>query len=406
MARRAGKSNGEAGMLKVLFVDDSRPRIALVEEKLRASGLINHITFIVSESADSARSELLEPVDFMVLDVLLPKKDKGTPEAKNSLELLRDLETSSKPFIRPKMIVGLTADIERLKTHQGTFLNAASIVLDGSLNSQDWLDQLVSQVQIHVEAAQKSERLIKDQILITVHGIRTYGAWQTELANEVKKYSRTFNFVEVKYEYLDLLYFYFPKSREARAKEIGTRLAALIRLHQDKRISIVAHSFGSVILSRAFEMLPAECRVSTVIICGSPLSESGSIDRIVEMTDLTINECGTRDTVLLFSKLFVPGLGYAGRTGFYRENTQNFVNRFFKGGHSLYFNKDRSGESFSSKFWTSLLAGQNPTLAIDERSEPVFKDFTNVFIRLFAKQRYLVFISALLVFCGSYCALK
>lgn len=393
-------------MLKVLFVDDSKPRIALVEKKLRSSGLINHISFVVSESADSARSELLEPIDFMVLDVLLPKKDNGTPEAKNSLELLSDLESSTKPFIRPKMIVGLTADIERLKTHQGTFLNAASIVLDGSLNSQDWLDQLVSQVQVHVDAVQKSQRLTKDQVLITVHGIRTFGAWQTELAKEVKKYSRTFDFVEVKYEYLDLLYFYFPKSREKRAKEIGVRLAAIIQQHQGKRISVVAHSFGSVILSRAFEMLPDDCRVSTVIICGSPLSESDSIDHIVEMTDQTINECGTRDTVLLFSKLFVPGLGYAGRTGFYRENTPSFVNRFFKGGHSLYFKKDRSGESFSSKFWTSSLAGQNPTVFIDERPKPVFKDVTNVFIRLLARLRYLVFLGVILICLGLYYLLR
>lgn len=109
-------------MLKVLFVDDSKPRIALVEQKMRSSGLINHISFIVSESADSARSELLEPIDFMVLDVLLPKKDNGTPEAKNSLELLSDLESSAKPFIRPKMIVGLTADIERLKHTREHFL--------------------------------------------------------------------------------------------------------------------------------------------------------------------------------------------------------------------------------------------------------------------------------------------
>ncbi len=384
-------------MLKVLFVDDSKPRIALVEQKMRSSGLINHISFIVSESADSARSELLEPIDFMVLDVLLPKKDNGTPEAKNSLELLSDLESSAKPFIRPKMIVGLTADIERLKTHQGTFLNAASIVLDGSLNSQDWLDQLVIQVKVHVDAVQKSERLTKDQILITVHGIRTYGSWQTELAKEVKKYSRTFDFVEVKYEYLDLLYFYFPKSRERRAKEIGARLAAIIHKHQGKRISIVAHSFGSVILSRAFEMLPDHCSVSTVIICGSPLSESDSIDHIVERADQTINECGAGDTVLLFSKLFVPGLGYAGRVGFYRENTPDFVNRYFKGGHSLYFKKDSSGESFSSRFWTSSLAGQNPTVFIDERPQPVFKDITNVFVRVFTDPLCLVVLCTFLI---------
>jgi CheY-like chemotaxis protein/predicted alpha/beta hydrolase family esterase len=393
-------------MLKVLFVDDSKPRIALVEKKLRSSGLLNHISFVVSESADAARSELLEPIDFMVLDVLLPKKDNGTPQAKNSLDLLSDLESPAKPFIRPKMIVGLTADIERLTTHQGTFLSAASIVLDGSLNSQDWLDQLVSQVQIHVDAAQKSQRLTKDQILITVHGIRTYGAWQTELAKEVKKYSRSFDFIEVKYEYLDLLYFYFPKSREKRAKEIGARLAALIKQHQGKRISIVAHSFGSVILSRAFEMLPDDCRVNTVIICGSPLSEADSIDHIVDMTDQTINECGTRDTVLLFSKLFVPRLGYAGRVGFYRENTPGFVNRFFKGGHSLYFKKYKHGESFSSKFWTSSLAGQNPTTFIDERSKPFFKDITNVFIRLFTRQSSLISAGLILTCIGAYYALR
>lgn len=368
-------------MLKVIFVDDSKPRQALFENAVRESGLINHFTLIVCESADSARSELLEPADILILDVLLPKKDGGIAQASHSASLLDDLDNTAKPFIRPKTIIGLTADIDRLAAHQSKFLSTASLVLEGSLSKLDWLTTLTSQIKAHVEAAQRTARLVKDNLLITIHGIRTHGSWQADLVQEIKKYSRSFEFAEQKYGYLDILYFFFPSTRQKKARAVGARVARIIDLNQDKQISVVAHSFGSIILSEAFKQISASSTVENIIICGSPLLESTSIDHIVSRSKLTVNDCGASDSVLILSKLFVPGLGFAGRVGFQREHTSNFMNRYFKGGHSLYFSRIEDGNNFYSKHWSSIINGQAPE-TIDSRPNPIFNDLTAPIARI------------------------
>jgi CheY-like chemotaxis protein len=368
-------------MLKILLVDDSEPRGELIKQKFREHGLLPHMVFTTCISADAARVELLEACDLLILDVLLPKKDHGTPQALHSMNLLKDLADTYKPFIRPKMIIGLTADFEGLQTHQRTFLDAASVVLDGNLNSQDWIDSLIRQVTTIVEASQKIEKLATDQMLISVHGIRTYGSWQRSLIENIKKYSRSFDFVEIKYGYLDLFYFYVPWSRKKKAVEIGRRLARIIDQNQDKRIVVVAHSFGSVVLCEALKFIESSSRVGVVIMCGSPLSEKTNIDHVVGAADLTVNECGVNDNVLLFSKLAVPGLGYAGRVGFYRENTSRFLNRYHLGGHSLYFEECQDGPTFVEGQWLPILIGGKCVDPVDSRSVSLVQDVSVLFMR-------------------------
>lgn len=51
-------------------------------------------------------------------------------------------------------------------------------------------------------------KLRRDKLLLTIHGIRTHGKWQAGLNEEVRKYSRSFLPVEVKYGFFDLLSFF------------------------------------------------------------------------------------------------------------------------------------------------------------------------------------------------------
>nr|QKQ34334.1 hypothetical protein HPE44_07135 [Escherichia coli] len=50
-----------------------------------------------------------------------------------------------------------------------------------------------------------------------------------------------------------------------------------------------------------------------------------------------INDCAVSDYILLLCKMLVIGLGDAGRKGFIEPNDGVFINRYFKGGHSTYF---------------------------------------------------------------------
>lgn len=354
-------------MLKVLIVDDSNSRIDLIIESLNSASLSKYLQIVRCNSADAARSELLEPSNLMILDVLLPKKDRGTPQASHSLNLLDDFNNPSKPFIRPGMVIGITADFKGLASHRNKFSESASIVLDGNFNETDWLTDLVRHVSTLIDSTQKTKRLLVDQVLISVHGIRTYGQWQAELANDIKKYSRSFEHIEVKYGYFDILCFYFPSTRARKVKQLGERVSNLIKSHDGKRICLVGHSFGTIILKDAFDRLHDGIKVDNVILCGSPLNENTCIDNIISKSSLTINECGLNDNVLLLSKYLVPQLGYAGRVGFYMENSSAFLNRYHVGGHSLYFEKTLSGHEFHEENWTSIILGNSIPMRIDNR---------------------------------------
>lgn len=354
-------------MLKVLIVDDSNSRIDLIIEALNSASISKYLQVIRCNSADTARSELLEPSSLMILDVLLPKKDKGTPQASHSLNLLDDINNPSKPFIRPGMVIGITADFKGLASHRNKFSESASIVLDGNLNETDWLHDLVRHVSTLLDSTQKTHRLFVDQVLISVHGIRTYGQWQSALADDIKKYSRSFEHIEVKYGYFDILCFYLPSTRAKKVKQLGERVSRIIKSHEGKRICLVGHSFGTIILKDAFDQLDDETKVDNVILCGSPLQENTCIDNIISKSSLTINECGLNDNILLLSKYLVPQLGYAGRVGFYMENSSAFLNRYHEGGHSLYFEKTISGQNFYEENWTSIILGNSAPNRIDSR---------------------------------------
>src|SRR5690606_4395406 len=99
------------------------------------------------DSADAAREELSTFFDILILDILLPKKSNGTASAVNSRKLLSDVYDPKKPYLRPGLTVGLTADIEFLQNHQNEFLKNATVVLNGSTTNVDWLDTLLDQVK-------------------------------------------------------------------------------------------------------------------------------------------------------------------------------------------------------------------------------------------------------------------
>lgn len=353
--------------MRILVVDDSEERVAVIKSHLSKSTCSKYLQVLYCDSADGARKELMASCDLLVLDILIPKKKNGVPQAKNSIALLTDICNPAKNYIRPKLIIGLTADIVELSGYQDQFAREASVVLRGSLNELDWIDNLLGQIESLLGSQKKISRQQKEKILISVHGIRTYGQWQAKLSAEISQHSRSFEAIEVKYGYLDLFSFAVPYLRNKAIKKAANRILSRIKDNPEREIHIVAHSFGTLIVSEALRNGVSSRRIKSVVLCGSPLRHDDNIDHIVQSSELTLNECGIDDFVLILARFFILGLGDAGRIGFERENSDEFINRYFRGGHSLYFKEFDQSSTFYERFWLRFIALEQTPEKFDAR---------------------------------------
>ncbi|PTT24605.1 hypothetical protein DBR18_26930 [Pseudomonas sp. HMWF021] len=368
-------------MIKILIVDDSETRVELIVDSIEKAHPPGSLYIKVCESSDLARQALLEHFDLLVLDVLLPKKLKGTPSAVNSTKLLSDICDPNKKYIRPSLTVGLTADIEYLQKHQGEFQKNAIVVLDGSVSNIDWLDTLGEQIQSLIGAKRKIVRHEVDRLLITIHGIRTFGKWQEALGSSMQAYSRDFEFVDVKYGFYDIVSFAIPYLRNRKAKQASQQVISALEANPGKHVYIVAHSFGTYVLLEALKKIKTAEVVKCVIMCGSPLPHDTDISPILRCSKITINECGINDAVLLSSRLLLWGTGDAGRVGFRTQHSRKFMNRYYKGGHSLYF-EDYEDSSFYNRFWTETLTLDVAPIPHDDRNHYFGHDLVDLAVKI------------------------
>ncbi len=82
------------------------------------------------------------------------------------------------------------------------------------------------------------------------------------------------------------------------------------------------------------------------------------------------------DLTLCLSKMFVPGVGMAGRSGFNELNNGKMVNKYFGGGHSLYFEtKGVISDLFMKTYWVECFMGKSLPKAIDQRITKIYTPF-------------------------------
>lgn len=382
-------------MLKILMVDDSEPRVKIFKNEIQKNEYFNLLEITYCDTADKARTALLDSYDFMILDVLIPKKLENTPQALHSYNLLKDISNTKKKYIRPNLIIGLTADIAELGKYRETFFLNASIVLDGSLSNYDWIKKVFGQIDILLNAKQKSSQLLSKKMLISIHGIRTYGHWQNDLNQQISKYTKSFDFIEVKYGFYDLVSFFIPFMRIKKAKEIGFRLRHLIENNLEKDITVIAHSYGTLIVSEALRDCSLSKKVEKIILCGSPLPVNYKIDHILNSSQLTLNECGVNDIVLVAARCFILGLGDAGKSGFSLDNTRSFLNRYHSGGHDLYFKSINPEQSFADKYWLPLILSKSKPSYVDNRKNFIGEDIIDLLLKFLETVKPVFYIFAI-----------
>src|SRR5262249_38608610 len=227
--------------------------------------------------------------------------------------------------------------------------------------------------------------LQNSHLIITVHGIRTYGRWQERLEALVTAGSSDppIEFVNYKFGYFSVLAFMVPFFRWLIVRRFRDELVTLCTRAPRSRVDLVGHSFGTHLIGWAIQGLSPDVKVviNTIILSGSVLRADFPWRELIgTRVKRVINDCGTKDRVLLLSQFGGLFTGMAGRPGFSGATSNRFRNRYSVFGHSGYFQDARGqpNDDYMKANWLPLLRGDAPVPEFDHRKPGPFEGFVTV----------------------------
>jgi tetratricopeptide (TPR) repeat protein len=211
------------------------------------------------------------------------------------------------------------------------------------------------------------------QLIISVHGIRTFGHWQERLERllHAQASDRDLTVINYKYGYFSILAFLLPFLRWLVVRRFRKFYVDVATGQDWDRVDLAGHSFGTHIIAWALYGIDSAARpqVNTIVLAGSVL-KSGFPWQVLIGHGVTrvVNDCGTMDGILILNQICVLGTGMAGLLGFTGGIGKTFRNRFFNCGHSGYFlTAGNPDDKFMREYWIPLLlTDADPTL-VDER---------------------------------------
>jgi hypothetical protein len=197
-------------------------------------------------------------------------------------------------------------------------------------------------------------------LVISLHGIRTRGAWQKTVNSDLQR--NGFRHELFDYGHFGVLQLVLPWRR--------ARKIVWFRDEYERRIretglvpSVIAHSFGTYIVAKAMEKYE-EVRFDRVIFCGSIVRRDYAWDSIVRRGQVraVLNEYGGKDFWVKLAGWFVGDVGRSGALGFECSVPTVYQRRRLLFRHSDYFYPLNYREN-----WIPFLRGDSPS---EQSSEP------------------------------------
>jgi hypothetical protein len=114
-------------------------------------------------------------------------------------------------------------------------------------------------------------------IVVSIHGIRTYGSWQERLGALLRSHDESIEYHAYTYGYFSIFAFLIPPIRWLVVRNFRRTLLQLCHDNPGARIDLVAHSFGTHIC--AWSIVPGALRphIHTIILAGSVLKPQFSV---------------------------------------------------------------------------------------------------------------------------------
>ncbi len=193
---------------------------------------------------------------------------------------------------------------------------------------------------------------MRRSVVISVHGIRTRGAWQKELVPILNGAGHGAHPLD--YGFFWAIAFLFPF---ARRRKVDWFMEELTKLKDYETCDIIAHSFGTYIVASAMELYP-EVRCRRLILCGSivrrdfpwkALQERKQVERV-------LNDYGRLDLWSRISEWMVRDAGQSGFRGFDKPDSSVLTQRE----HSNFRHSDYFYPVNYTNNWLPFLAGHEP----------------------------------------------
>ncbi len=213
-----------------------------------------------------------------------------------------------------------------------------------------------------------------ERIIVTVHGIRTFGQWQERLAALIEAEDPDARIYNYHYGFFSVLAFLVPPLRAIRVRFFRRALQGIVGDNPHARITLVGHSFGTHMIGWAIARGFEDKRASfeQIILAGSVLRQDFDWQELIDkrIVKRVINDCGVDDGILILSQFGVLFTGMAGRLGFSGTTGVSLFNRYHRGGHSHYFVNEEglADDTFMAEKWLPLIMGAAKPQPFDMRT--------------------------------------
>lgn len=192
------------------------------------------------------------------------------------------------------------------------------------------------------------------KLVISLHGIRTRGAWQKQVHSELQRDGFPHELLD--YGHFWALQLLVPFEITKKVDWFRREYERLIG-NTGTRPSIIAHSFGTYMVARAIEKY-GELEFDRLILCGSLVPEDYDWGTVIRSgrVNAVLNQYSPSDIWVRLGSFVVPGAGRSGIKGFNRSHTQLFQQRRERFSHSDYFFPLNYSQN-----WLPFLSGENPS---------------------------------------------
>lgn len=188
----------------------------------------------------------------------------------------------------------------------------------------------------------------REHVVILVHGIRDFSRWHANVRPALERAGLVVQ--PTNYGRMNLLEFLLPVEffRAIAAERVLTQIRFAKQLHPDADVSVIAHSFGTYVVSRLLQS-EFDLKLHRVIFCGSVVRYSFPFEQLGQrFSPPILNEVGTSDPWPAVAEAVTTGYGSAGTFGFNRSGvTDRYHN---DAGHGYFLTPE-----FASKFWVKFL---------------------------------------------------
>lgn len=187
------------------------------------------------------------------------------------------------------------------------------------------------------------------KVVLLIHGIQTDGAWHSLVEKELGSLPHT-NIHGLGYNFVSALQLASPV-RSTPIKKIMQDIRDAKSMEPNAQFMVIAHSFGSYILSRILATAP-DISFARIVLCGCIVPTDypwGLYTKNMGKKSI-LNDVGTRDFYPVLATCSSFGYGSSGRKGF---KAPLIKDRFFNYGHSDFFEPENNHIAI---YWKPFIA--------------------------------------------------